>query len=62
MYLEDAGLLGEGVDAFTGGLGLHRLDGELGEAGENEHTALLHLEGTDGTHGGDSELGFLFLF
>ena len=44
LYLEDTWLLGERVDALAGGLGLHGLDGELGETGKNEHTTLLHLE------------------
>ena len=48
LGLEDAWLLGEGVDAFTSRLRGHGLDGELGETGKDEHTALLHLEGANG--------------
>ena len=55
LGLEDARFLGEGVDAFTSRLGGHGLDGELGEAGENEHTTLLHLERTNGLESGHGE-------
>ena len=59
--LEDTWLLGEWVDALAGGLGLHGFDGELGKAGKNEQTTLLHLEGADAAHGAHGELSFLAL-
>ena len=46
---------------MSGRLGFHGLDGELGEAGKNEHAALFHLEGADAAHGGHREFRFLAL-
>ena len=61
LGLEDTWLLGEGVDSLAGRLGGHRLDGELGEAGEDEHATLLHLEGANGLESGHGEASFLAL-
>ena len=61
LGLEDAWLLGEGVDAFASRLGGHGFDSELGEAGKDEHTALLHLERANGFESGHGEASFLFL-
>ena len=59
LGLEDALLTGEGVDTLASGLGRDVLDGELGEAGEDERATLLHLEGADGLEGGQGQLGLL---
>jgi len=50
---------GEGVNSLAGRLGGHVLDDELGEAGEDKVSTLLHLERADGLEGGESSLGFL---
>ena len=59
LGLEDALLTGEGVDTLASGLGGDVLDGELGEAREDERATLLHLEGADGLEGGQGQLGLL---
>ena len=59
LGLEDALLAGEGVDTLASRLGGKLLHGELGEAGEDEDAALLHLEGADGLVGFHGAAGFL---